>query len=813
MAQIEFNGRLNSIVFENDQDLFKILDVDILSQIPDYDRDDIRVTGNFGDLQMGASYHFTGELVTHPKFGQQIKASSYSQLLPHEESSLIKYLSSDKFPGIGKKAAEKIIGQLGTNALDIIKQNPNEIQKLTLTSKQKDTLLQGINQMDSFSDVILKLAKYGIRKKVAANIYKSYHAEALKKLEDDPYALIGEIRGFGFKTADTIGQEIGIGQDDLRRLQGAICQVLESALAQEGDTYVKLTDLLTQASKMLSLTQYDALATAVNNLQEKGKVVVDGENAALTNIFNLENDIARDLKRLVKTRPDIKKYSDKEIDKAIGKSEKSLKISYDETQKVAIKNALNNPISILTGGPGTGKTTIINGILLCLQMLEDLPAASLYSDDPPFLLAAPTGRAAKRMGEVTNISAKTIHRMLGLGIGESSDVSDLNELNGEILIVDEMSMVDMFLFKMLIESIDTTKHIVFVGDQDQLPSVGAGNVFSDLIASEAFPTTRLNVIHRQRDDSSIISLAHAINEDRAEEVIFSKTKNYSFIPCSSSQIAPAIEQIVTYALKKGFDKDDIQVLGAMYHGNGGINNLNDILQEIMNPKNADAKKIEAHNEVFRIGDRILQLQNNPEKDIYNGQIGKVIGIDEENKSECLIANFDDREVKFGLKDLADLTRAYAITIHKSQGSEFPLVVLNLTMQNYMMLRKNLLYTAITRAEKNLVMVGERRAYEMALNTSGNDRKTDLTRKIRLQLGLEGLTEDPKIENKTIKDSTAENDKEISNTNEQISLDLDQNEVVDPDNAILTPQLIYSGQIDPMIGMENIRLEHISKRSE
>ncbi|WP_297819308.1 ATP-dependent RecD-like DNA helicase [uncultured Lactobacillus sp.] len=805
MAEIEFSGRLNSIVFENEQDLFKILDVDILSPISGFDREDIRVTGNFGDLQVGASYHFNGELITHPKFGQQFKAYSYSQVLPHEESSLIKYLSSDRFPGIGKKAAEKIITELGTDALDAIKKNPNEIQKLSLTAKQKDVLLQGVNQMDSFSDVVLKLARYGIRKKVAANIYKAYHADAIKKLEDDPYALVGEIRGFGFKTADTIGREIGIEESDIRRLQGAICQVLESALAQEGDTYVKLADLLTQASKLLSLEQFDALANAVNNLQEKGKVVVDGENAALTNIFNLENDIARDLKRLVKTRPSVEKFSDKEITTAIAKAEKSLKITYDDTQKEAIKNALNNPISILTGGPGTGKTTIINGILLCLQQLEDIPTASLYSDDPPFLLAAPTGRAAKRMGEVSNISAKTIHRMLGLGIGESSDVGDLNELNGDILIVDEMSMVDMFLFKMLIKSIDTTKHIVFVGDQDQLPSVGAGNVFSDLIASGAFPTTRLKVIHRQGDDSSIISLAHAINENRAEQVIFSKTKNYSFIPCPSNQIAPAIEQIVNLALKKGFEKDDIQVLGAMYHGNGGINNLNDILQNIMNPKKPEAKKIEAHNEVFKIGDRILQLQNNPEKDIYNGQIGKVIGIDENNKSECFIANFDDREIKFGLKDLTDLTRAYAITIHKSQGSEFPLVILNLTMQNYMMLRKNLLYTAITRAEKNLVMVGEKRAYEMALSTSGNDRKTDLTRKIRIQLDIKPAKKLTSVVSSQIqedKEKPSEIEQEV-HQNEQTSLNLE--EAIDPEEMILTPQLIYSGKIDPMIGMENVKL--------
>ena len=425
---------------------------------------------------------------------------------------------------------------------------------------------------------------------------------------------------------------------------------------------------------------------------------------------------------------------------------------------------------------------------MCLKELAEIPSAALYSDDPPFLLAAPTGRAAKRMSEVTDISAKTIHRLLGLGIGEN-DATDVNELNGEILIIDEMSMVDMFLFKQLLSGINSTKRIVFVGDKDQLPSVGAGNVFGDLISSRAFPTTRLQVIHRQGEDSSIIKLAHAINDEEAEETIFNKTKNYSFIPCQPSLVGDAIDQIVNLAIKRGFKKDDVQVLGAMYNGHGGITHLNDILQDVMNPLSAKTKVIEAHNESFRIGDRILQLQNNPEKDIYNGQIGKIIGLNPDDKAKILIADFDGREIEFGIKDLNDITRAYAITIHKSQGSEFPLVILNLTMQNYMMLRRNLLYTAITRAEKNLVMVGEKKAYIMALRTPGNDRKTELAAKIRHELGLKEV----------------ENTSNVNAEQEKTKTEVKE-ENVEPEDYVLTPELIYSGQIDPMIGMEDIKLE-------
>lgn len=781
----EFTGKINGIVFENDKDLYKILDVEIIGSLENYSRSEIKVTGNFGDIQIGSNYKFDGTLVMHEKFGLQFRANSYKPVMPHEEGSLTNYLSSNKFPGIGKKTAGLIVGELGVNALDILKENPAKIDKLSLTKKQKDSLLSGLNSMDSYSEIVLKLAQYGIKKQVAGKIYQFYHGAALDKLKKDPYAAINEITGYGFKSADNLGKQLNIKNDDPRRIKGAIYQVMSDALSGVGNTYVPLTDLLTEAKDLLQISQFDPIAICVNSLQESGKIVVDGENAFLQNIYQTEIDIARAMRSLVESRKmqEDEQYSDKKIAQAIKDAEKELKIKYDDTQKLAIKNALNNPISILTGGPGTGKTTIINGILLALRKLAKIPASSLYSEDPPFLLAAPTGRAAKRMGEITGISAKTIHRLLGLGIGDTNS-EDLNELNGEILIIDEMSMVDMFLFKQLLSSINQTRHIVFVGDKDQLPSVGAGNIFGDLIKSNAFPTTVLKQIHRQGDESTIITLAHDVNEGKYLQSLFKKTKNYSFISCRPELVGDAVGQIVKLALKRGFDKDDVQVLSAMYHGSGGVNNLNNVIQEIMNPAKAKSKFLEIHNEVFRIGDRVLQLQNNPEKDIYNGQIGKIISIDEENSKACMIANFDDREITFSKKDLMDLTRAYAITIHKSQGSEFPLVILNLTMQNYVMLKRNLLYTAITRAEKNLVLVGDPRAFTAAFKTPGNDRKTGLAEKIRAQLGI-----------KTEENKDSEADKNVPSSSKQ----------QETEDYILTPEKIYSGEIDPMIGMENIEL--------
>ncbi len=778
----KFNGKLNRIVFENDQDLFKILDVTIIGKLEDYDREEIKVTGSFGDIQEGGTYTFDGKLVVHNKFGLQFRCDSYKQSVPQEKGSLTRYLSSSKFPGIGKKAADTIISALGTNALTVLKDNPAKVATLPLTKKQKDSLISGVNSMDSYSEIVLKLAQFGLNKKVAARLYQIYHGETLAKLEQDPYAAIAEVTGYAFKSADRMGSKLGIAADDPRRINGAIFQILLDELSKEGNTFVKLALLLTQASKLLQIKQFDPIATCVNNLQHQGKIVVSGEDAALQSIFETENEIALTMKNLIERKNTTKPYKERAIQTAIKNAEKKLKISYDNTQKLAIKNALTNPISILTGGPGTGKTTIINGILLSLRELAEIPASSLYSSDPPFLLAAPTGRAAKRMEEITGITAKTIHRMLGLGIGEN-DATDLNELNGEILIIDEMSMVDMFLFKQLISSINDTKHIVFVGDKDQLPSVGAGNVFSDLIKANAFPTTVLKQIHRQGDDSSIITLAHDINEGEDQQSLFTKTKNYSFISCPPHEVDHVVSQIVERAIAHGFAKDDIQVLGAMYQGPGGVTNLNNVIQEIMNPAKPNSKILEVHDEAFRIGDRVLQLQNNPEKDIYNGQIGKILAIDEKNPQKCMTADFDGREINFSKKDLFDLTRAYAITIHKAQGSEFPLVILSLTMQNYVMLKRNLLYTAVTRAEKNLVLIGDPRAYVMALNTSGNDRQTGLSQKLQEQLGV-------------VSQTTPEKKVERPKVDEQVE--------EKPKDYLLTSELIYAGKIDPMIGMADIK---------
>lgn len=759
-----FVGELLGEVFQSDTSMFKILSVKIVGELAGYPDTEIRVTGNFADLKEGTSYRFTGQLVRHPKFGLQFKANSYQTVLPKEASSVKAFLAGKSFPGIGAKAADKIVGELGPDALSILKNKPNKIATLSLSRRQKDSLLNGLTKMDSYSDFVLSLAKFGVGKRAANALYHEYREQASEKIKNNPYEPLGKVSGYGFKTADRIAASLAIKPDDRRRLAGALQAVLLHSLSEDGNTYLTQEQLLAGAQQLLQTQDAALLKQCLQALVKRGVLVLTTDRVFLQQNYQDEADIAASLKRLEQAAAK-NTFADADLQKAIAHAETSLQISYDDTQKQAIKNALTHRISLLTGGPGTGKTTIINGLLLCLRELADIPAAALDAEQSPFLLAAPTGRAAKKMGEVTGLPAKTIHRLLGIGIDQES-LDDLNELNGQILIVDEMSMVDMFLFKKLIGAVNETKHLVFVGDKDQLPSVGAGNVFADLIKSGAFATTKLEHIHRQVSSSTIIDLAHAVNTGRDEQRLFQKTANYSFIPAQPGQVTEAVVKISRLAARK-FDRDDIQVLAAMYQGPGGINELNAALQDVLNDRET-AKKLTAHDEVFKIGDRILQLQNNPEKNIYNGEIGKVIALEPDQSRNCLVAEFDDRSVYFDKKDLLDLTHAYAITIHKAQGSEFPLVILVLSKHNYLMLRRNLLYTAITRAAKNLVLVGQPEAFALALHTPGNDRQTGLVSQLRQLLKPAAQTE----------------------------------------NYILTASKVQAGQIDPMIGMGDLRPVHL-----
>lgn len=796
---IKFQGRVDAVIFENTKNFFKILSVSLETKIPDWIAETITVTGSFGEIDYDKVYEFSGQMVKHERFGDQFKCDEYHEVMPHGGSGLVRYLSGENFAGIGTKTAELIVATLGDDAVNQIKKDPAIVDKLKISQKQKETLKSEITTMDTFSDSILSLTQFGLTKKLATLVYQKYQGDAVTKFQANPYLFISKLQGFGFKTADNVGLNLGFSLDSAERVQGALLQILEDSLNADGNSFVLNKELLDQALGLLNsgretALSYDQIALELNHLAEQELVVIEDERTFLAKVFETEWGIAQQIAMLQKRDIAEKKYSKTQIADVIKQVEKKLKIEYDDTQKSSIKQALTNPIFLLTGGPGTGKTTIIAGIILAFRILEKIPEAEIFSSDTPFLLAAPTGRAAKRMTETTGIEAKTIHRLLGLGHENTYLADDLNELNGKLLIVDEMSMVDMYLFKLLLSAINLTPHIIFVGDKDQLPSVGPGNIFADLIKSNILPAVSLSHVHRQGDDSSIIDLAHEVNTGVADHV-FTKTINSSFIESPPNQIDSVIQQIVNMALKKGFQKDDVQILGSMYKSDSGIDHLNHVLQNQLNPRTDEKKKfVERDGQELRIGDRVLQLANNPEKDIYNGQIGQVVSINYQDSNKYVVVDFDSNEVNLSKLDLNDLTLAYAITIHKAQGSEFPLVILSLTMQNYRMLRRNLLYTGITRARDSLVLVGERRAFEQAIKTPGNERNTALVDRLEELLG------------DSTKKTSAKAQTVVSDSNESDADDGAEKMVTT--EFVLTKKLIIENSIDPMIGMENTRLRQV-----
>ncbi|MGX4644949.1 SF1B family DNA helicase RecD2 [Holzapfeliella sp. JNUCC 80] len=776
----DFVGKLKAIIFENTADLFKIISVEISDRRDlDWPTPEIIVTGTIGDLDYDTDYEFQGEITTHPKFGDQFKCHYYHVLEPSSTAGLIKYLSGENFPGIGQKTAQKIVDKLGEKTLPILQQglNADEFQQLNLTKKQQESLSLGALKIDNFSEIILQLGNLGLPKKVATAVYKLYGDKALELVEDNPYQLISEVSGIGFKRADEIALKLGITYDSKKRIQGAILQGLVSNTAVNGDTYQDATLVIDDTHQILNQSHFsgeiadEQILEQLQDLVQAQKVVIDQQRLYLPLFYKRELDIADELKRFEDYKTEVNQADD--VEAVINQAEIKLDIDYDQTQKDAIAMVLTNQLSLLTGGPGTGKTTVIKGIIESFNQLDEI-------NRPKILLAAPTGRAAKRMSEVTGYQATTLHRLLGLvSDGQQNQEDTETEIKGDLLIVDEMSMVDLLLFYQLAKALTPETKVVLVGDQDQLPSVGAGNVFSDLLKSNCFEKTELQKIHRQAESSSIVELAHEINHQQNKELIFEQQQDRSFIACSRNQVPAVVNQIVKKATEKGFSMDQVQVLTPMYSGESGIDNLNQSLQTLLNPKEeSTTKEIEIGKHKFRINDRVLQLVNNPEKDIYNGQIGEIVSLTPNNQAETMIVDFDGHEVTLGKKELNDLTLAYAISIHKSQGSEFPLIVLVLTMQNSRMLKRNLLYTAITRASESLVMVGERSAFQTAIATDGSNRKTTLA--LRLQ-----TTFYPKVNSKEVTDKSTE--------------------IPQQESYLLTEELILSQQIDPMIGMADVQL--------
>lgn len=733
-------GRPVVSIFHNPQNLFSIIKVKIQQTNTPYTEKEIIVSGYFPKLSLEEQYKFTGSVKNHPKYGVQFQAETFKKEVPETEQGVVHYLSSDLFNGIGRKTAETIVKKLGSDAIKKILEDPDALDAVPrLSDDKKDTIRSTLQMNLGLERVMIQLNDWGFGPQIGMRIYQAYREETIEILTKNPFQLIEEIEGIGFHRADELGSKLGITGSHPDRIKAAILHVLNQASLSEGHVFVDAKNLIPLVKQMLEASQredipVESISKAAIELNEEGKVAGEETRLYLPSLYYSEVGIATKLETLIAEQETRDGFPSSEIRKALGEAEERLGVNYAETQIDAIEKSLNSSVMILTGGPGTGKTTVVRGLVEVYAELHGLsldPKDYAKKKEPfPIILAAPTGRAAKRLSESTDLPAMTIHRLLGFN-GQEREEETEKDIEGKLIIIDEMSMVDTWLAHQLLKAVPVDAQLIFVGDQDQLPPVGPGQVLRDMLASGRIPTVELTEIYRQSSGSSIIELAHQMKAGKLPDNIEAKTSDRSFIRAGADQIPMVVEKVVKSALSKGHTIKDIQVLAPMYKGPAGIDALNQMIQQMVNPNDDGSRKELVFGDItYRINDKVLQLVNQPESNVFNGDMGEVVAImkakETVEKQDLLVVSFDGIEVTYQRSDLNQLTLAYCCSIHKAQGSEFPTVIMPVVRGYMKMLRRNLLYTGITRSRDFLILCGDPAVFRYGVErTDDSSRLTTL----------------------------------------------------------------------------------------
>ena len=728
---VKIRGVVERITYQNPENGYTVLKCAVKSY-----KELVTVIGSLLDVNVGSVLLIYGNWKVDSRYGRQFAAESWEETLPATVFGIEKYLGSGLIKGVGPKYAKKIVAQFGTETLEVIETDISRLQEVDGIGKKRIKMIRDRwERQKEIKNVMLFLQDHGVSTSFAAKIYRQYGNESLEKMKENPFQMADDIWGIGFKTADGIAQKLGFAKEAYVRLRSGIMYTL-SNLADEGHVFAYQEQLIAKAAELLEAEESSIVMTLDQMIMDKDLIceTVDyntdqAEMKAiyLPAFYYAEAGVAGKLKRLAQSPATDRlwhalmdarqKTGNESLSIDVSKIQEKVHMEYDEIQADAIRKAAVSKVMVLTGGPGTGKTTTTQGII-----------AAYRSFGLKILLAAPTGRAAKRMTEATGLEAKTIHRLLECKPPEGYQKNEDNPLEGDVLIIDECSMIDMILMNALLKAIPEGMRLILVGDIDQLPSVGAGNVLRDIIDSGVFPVVRLTRIFRQAQSSRIIMNAHAINEGKFPDI--SNGKNTDFFYIEKEDPEEAVQEIVRL-VKNNLPRyyktpwNHIQVLTPMQKGIVGAANLNLALQEALNPQGDGLRR---GGYLFRTGDKVMQIRNNYEKEIFNGDIGTVECVNLQERT--LKVNFDQHIIEYEASELDELVHAYATTIHKAQGSEYPIVVMPVLMNHYVMLQRNLIYTGITRAKKVLVIVGTRKALSYAVrNVTVTKRNTFLKERL------------------------------------------------------------------------------------